>query len=60
MMHYSMCEIKIGIVHQEHQGENKKIIEPAIFSYGIIFCCMWRNRRVGKQLHRNKRKNSNG
>ena len=51
MMHYSMCEIKIGVVHQEHQGENKKIIETPIFSNRIIFCCMWRNRRVGKQLH---------
>src|SRR5258705_1840717 len=56
MMHYPVCPIEIGVIHDEHQRKCRKKIEPAILFDLCIMRRVWFNVWVLDKKERNKSK----
>jgi hypothetical protein len=60
VVHDSVHPIKISIVHQKHDGENRPKIEPAILIYFIVEGSVFRNIFIVDKYYRDYSKNKNG
>lgn len=57
MMHDSVKPIEISIVHEQHDREGRKIIDPSVFRNVRVHGCVWPDARMCKYNGRNQCKN---